>query len=160
MPTGPVIVLTGTAVVLAAIMLAPRRGVAWRLAARRAERRREAVSGLLVDLETMLHAGPPPTRRELVLATARPPRAVARGLRRLDAAGLLARDGERIRLSEAGAAAAHAALENRAMWGAWLEHGARLGLRDAREPDPRDLRGSLGEEAYRRLQGLAGAGGR
>ncbi|MFP5450298.1 MAG: hypothetical protein ACLGG9_00960, partial [Thermoleophilia bacterium] len=85
-------------------------------------------------------------------------RAVDRGLRQLDRAGLIDRDGPRVVLSPAGAAAAHAALESRAMWTAWLEHGTRLGLDDAREPDPRDLRASLGDEAYERLQALAAGG--
>jgi manganese/zinc/iron transport system permease protein len=157
-PTGPVIVLTGTLVVLVAILAAPGRGVLWRAAARHRERRRQDSTALLVDLETMLHSGPPPTREELTLACARPRRAVDRGLRQLDRAGLIDRDGPRIMLSEAGAAAAHAAIESRAMWSAWLEHGARLGLGDAREPDPRDLRASLGDEAYARLRALAAGG--
>jgi manganese/zinc/iron transport system permease protein len=158
MPTGPVIVLVGTVAVLAAILLSPRRGVLRRAVSRRRERRREEAAGLLIDLETALHAGPPPTLDELALACARPRRAVARSLRRLDGAGLIDRDGERLRLSEAGAGAAHAALEDRAMWTAWLEHGAALGLRDAREPDPRDLRASLGDADYARLRALAGRG--
>lgn len=153
-PTGPVIVLTGTLVVLLAVLLAPRRGVAWRAARRRAERRAARSAGVLVDLETALHAGPPPTFEELALASARPRRDVRRGLRDLDRAGLVERDGERILLSEAGAAAAHAALAERRLWAAWLEHGWRLGIRDAREPDPRDLRGSLGDELTDRLLAL------
>ncbi|MEQ9335974.1 MAG: iron chelate uptake ABC transporter family permease subunit [Miltoncostaeaceae bacterium] len=158
-PTGPVIVLTGTAAVLVAVLLAPRRGVLWRAGARRAERRRQEAAALLIDLETMLHAGPPPTESELCLACARPVRPMRRALAGLDRSGLIERDGERLRLSAQGAAAAHAAIEARAMWSAWLEHGASLGITDAREPDPRDLRGSLGDEAFGRLQRLA-AGGR
>jgi manganese/zinc/iron transport system permease protein len=157
-PTGPVIVLVGTLLVLVAILAAPGRGVLWRAAARRRERRRSDSAALLVDLETMLHSGPPPTREELALACARPRRAVGRGLRQLDRAGLIDRDGARLRLSEAGAAAAHAAIESRAMWSAWLEHGARLDLDDAREPDPRDLRASIGDDAYARLRELAAGG--
>jgi manganese/zinc/iron transport system permease protein len=36
-----------------------------------------------------------------------------------------------------------------------LEHGWRLKLPDAREPDPRDLRASLGDEHADRLRTLA-----
>ena len=154
-PTGPVIVLTGLAMVILAVALAPGRGVMWALARRLRERRREESAALLVDLETALHTGPPPTAAELQLASPRPARTLRRALRTLDRAGLLERDGERLRLSEAGAGAAHAALEQRYQWTMWLEHGWRLELPDAREPDPRDLAGSLGDDALRRLRDMA-----
>jgi manganese/zinc/iron transport system permease protein len=159
-PTGPVIVLTGTVVVLAAVLLAPGRGVVWRGVRRRGERRAARASGALIDLETALHAGPPPTLAELAMAGARPRGEVRRGVRDLDRAGLIERDGERLRLSEAGAAAAHTALEGRRLWSAWLEHGWRLEIGDAREPDPRDLRGSLGDALTDRLLDMAGEGAR
>lgn len=154
-PTGPVIVLVGTAVAILAVLLAPRRGVVWRWAHRQRERRSALSAGVLIDLETALHAGPPPTTDELVLASARPAGDVRRGLRALDRAGLIDRDDDRLRLSESGAAAAHAALDERRLWSAWLEHGWRLDLVDAREPDPRDLRGTLGDELTDRLRRFA-----
>jgi manganese/zinc/iron transport system permease protein len=156
-PTGPAIVLVGASVVLAAVLLAPGRGVLWRALRLRRERRREGASGVLIDLETALHAGPPPTEGELRELSARPGRVVRRGLRDLERAGLVTRDGSRLLLTEGGAAAAHAALEDRRLWSAWLEHGWRLGLADAREPDPRDLRGSLGDDAAQRLLELEAA---
>jgi len=159
-PTGPVIVLTGTVVVLAAVLFAPGRGVLWAGVRRRGERRSARAAGVLVDLETAMHAGPPPTLAQLAMASARPRREVRRGLRDLDRAGLLERDDGRLRLSESGAAAAHAALEDRRLWSAWLEHGWRLGLSDAREPDPRDLRGTLGDAMTDRLLVMAGEGAR
>jgi len=61
-------------------------------------------------------------------------------------------------LSETGAAAAHALVERRELWSLWLEHGWRLTLPDAREPDPTDVRASLGDEYVERLRRLAGAG--
>jgi manganese/zinc/iron transport system permease protein len=67
-------------------------------------------------------------------------------LRDLERAGTLMHDGERIYLSESGAAAVHALLEKRDLWSAWLEHGWRVHLPDAREPDPRDVRASLGDD--------------
>jgi len=159
LPTGPVIVVTGFAAALAAILLAPGRGVAWRARQALRDRRRAATEGVLLDLETALHAGPPPTAEELALGGGRPAREVRRALRDLDRAGMLERDGDRIRLSESGAAAAHALLARRRLWAAWLEHGGRLRLPDAREPDPSDLRGSLGDAAADELERLAAAGG-
>lgn len=158
LPTGPVIVLVATAVVITSVLVAPGRGVVWRARKLRADRRRTLTEGVLVDLETLLHAGPPPTADELVQAGGRARRSVRRALRDLDRAGMLARDGDRLRLSESGAAAAHALLERRALFSAWLEHGHRLALPDAREPDPTDLRGSLGDDVADQLHGLAGIG--
>lgn len=153
-PTGPVIVLVGVGVAALALLLAPGRGVAWRAARLARARRRELTEGVLVDLETAMHHGPPPTPRELALSTGRPERSVRRGLRALRRSGLLERDGERVLLSPRGAEVAHGALEGRRLWSAWLEHGWRLDLPDAREPDPRDLRASLGDDAVDRLAQL------
>jgi manganese/zinc/iron transport system permease protein len=155
LPAGPVIVLVGVGVAVAAISLAPRRGVAWRWRKLLRDRRRARTEGTLIDLETTLHAGPPPTEEELVLASARSPSAVRRALRDLDRAGMLRRDDGRIFLSESGAAAAHALIERRELWTAWLEHGWRLELPDAREPNPADLRASLGDELAEELRALA-----
>jgi len=155
LPTGPVIVLVGVGVVLACVLLAPGRGVLWRARRLTRDRRRTLTEGVLVDLETAVHAGPPPTAAELALASGRPRRALRAALRDLDRTGMLRRDGERLHLSEPGAAAAHAVLERRELWSAWLEHGWRLDLPDAREPDPTDLRGSLGDAAADRLRSLA-----
>jgi manganese/zinc/iron transport system permease protein len=46
-------------------------------------------------------------------------------------------------------------LARRRLWTAWLDHGHELALPDAREPDPTDLRGSLGDDYVDRLQALA-----
>jgi manganese/zinc/iron transport system permease protein len=157
LPTGPVIVVTGFAVTLAAVLFAPGRGVAWKARRAMRDRRRTGAEGVLVDLETALHSGPPPTAEELLLGSGRAPSSVRRALRDLDRAGMLERDGERLFLSESGAAAAHALLARRALWGAWLEHGWRLDLPDAREPDPSDLRASLGDAAADELARFADA---
>lgn len=154
-PTGPVIVLLGLGVVLLAVAFAPGRGVVWRARKLSRDRRRFLAEGVLVDLETLLHAGPPPTESELSASSGRASRALRRALSDLDRTGLLEREGGRLHLSESGAAAAHSVLERRELWSAWLEHGAQLELSDAREPDPSDLRGSLGDEAADRLKALA-----
>jgi len=158
LPAGPVIVLVGVALVIAVVLLAPGRGVLWRARRLARDRRRALTEGVLVDLETAIHAGPPPTAAELALASGRPRRALRRALGDLDRAGMLRRKDERLYLSESGAAAAHVMLERRELWSAWIEHGWRLRLPDAREPDPTDLRGSLGDEYADRLRALAGQG--
>jgi manganese/zinc/iron transport system permease protein len=132
LPTGPVVVLTGFAVALAALLLAPGRGVLWqarRLASRRRIVRRDAV---------LAHPDAP--------ATSLSDRLIRAGLRRR---GLLAADGT---LTATGRAAAAETAERRALWSAWLEHGPSIRLPDAREPDPVDLAGSLGEDAVAQLR--------
>jgi manganese/zinc/iron transport system permease protein len=157
-PTGPVIVLVGFVVVVATLLLAPGRGVLWRARRLAGERRRRRAEAALLDLEIAMHAGPPPTETELALAGGRPPGQLRRALRDLERAGMLERGEGRLVLSETGAAAAHALIERRRLWSAWLEHGWRLQIPDAREPDPSDLRGSLGDRLAGELDRLAAEG--
>jgi manganese/zinc/iron transport system permease protein len=154
-PTGPVIVLVGFVVAMSAILFAPGRGVAWKARRVIAEQRRALNEGVLIDLETAVHSGAPPTAGQLASLSGRPAASVKRALRDLDRAGALRRDGDRIYLSESGAAAVHALLGRRDLWSAWLEHGWRVELPDAREPDPRDLRASLGDELTDQLIALS-----
>lgn len=146
-PTGPVIVLLGVAVALACLALAPRRGVLWRARKLAADRRRAVVDSLLVDL-----AAGPAAPAELALDGRR----AAAGVRELRRRGLAkpAADG-RLALTAAGRQAAEDALARRADWGLWLEHGWRLELADAREPDPTNLQSALGHDGVARLRALA-----
>lgn len=153
-PAGPVIVLVASAVVAVAVLTAPRRGVLWEARHRLADRRRDLTAGVLLDIEAAMHAGAPPSPGELAAMSGRPARDMRRGIARLVRDGRARVDGGRVVLTPAGAADAHAALESRALWTAWLDHGARLGL-DGREPDPRDVRGSLGPGAADRLLTMA-----
>lgn len=154
LPAGPVIVVVGFAAVLTGVLFAPGRGVLWHTRGRAARRRRSRTERVLLEIETAMHAGPPPTLGELHELTGRSRWQLRRTVAWLDRAGLVAYDrvpahgdiAPRLRLSESGAAAAHALIERRELWSAWLEHGWRLELPDAREPDPSDLRGSLGDE--------------
>ncbi len=154
-PTGPVIVMVGFTVAMAAILFAPGRGVVWKAGQTIRDRRRAGNEGVLIDLEIAVHSGAPPTVEQLAALSGRPPSTVRRALRDLDRAGALNRDGEHIYLSESGAAAVHALLDRRELWSVWLEHGWRLELPDAREPDPRDLRNSIGDEMTNRLVAIA-----
>lgn len=157
-PTGPVIVIVGFVVAMAAILFAPGRGVAWKAGRTMRARRRATNEGVLIDLETAVHSGAPPTTEQLAALSGRPSGTVKRALRDLDRAGALKRDEDRIYLSESGAAAVHALLDRRELWSVWLEHGWRLDLPDAREPDPRDLRASIGDELTDRLLTMAKSG--
>lgn len=155
-PTGPVVVIVGFLVAVSAVLFAPGRGVAWKARRVLAERRRALNEGVLIDLETAVHSGAPPTIEQLASLSGRPVVDVKRALRDLDRSGALRRDGARIYLSESGAASAHALLDRRNLWSAWLEHGWQVELPDAREPDPRDLRASLGDALTEELIALSG----
>lgn len=154
-PTGPVIVLVGSVVVAVALLVAPGRGVLWRRSRLRRDRRWALADGLLVDISTAQQHATPTTLTDLALATGRSPRRLRGTLSRLEGSGLASRDSGAILLTATGTAAARQSLERRELWSAWLEHGWRLELADAREPDPTDLRGSLGDEAADRLQAWA-----
>jgi len=159
LPTGPTIVLVGFSFALAAILFAPGRGVLWRSGQLIRDRRRAVNEGVLIDLETAMHSGAPPTPEELATVSGRPPAQVRRGLRDLDRAGALKTEGGRIHLTESGAGMVHALLHQRSLWSAWLEYGWTLDLPDAREPDPRDLESSLGDELTNALLQRARKGG-
>ena len=158
LPTGPVIVLVGFAVVLASVLAAPGRGLLWcrrRLGTDRRWARNEAV---LVELLRSSRAGHRPTEVELASTSARPQRDTARALADLSRKGLLERRGGVVSLSPAGGRAARDAVERRQLWSLWLEHGAQLDLPDAREPDPRDAQRTLGPEQVAQLRALAALG--
>ncbi len=146
--------LLAVAVAIAAVLLAPGRGVLWGLGRLRAERRRALRDALLVDLDA---AGGRASAAELAAGGGRPERAVRRGLGRLARAGLVAREGGALALTARGRAAVAEVGERRALWSAWLEHGWRLELGDAREPAPRDVRATLGDGLTDALEGRAGA---
>jgi manganese/zinc/iron transport system permease protein len=154
LPTGPVVVLVGTAVALAALALAPGRGVLWRARRLAADRRAALREAVLVDLAAL---GGSSSLAALEAAGARRGRGLGRAVRALRGDGLLDGADGALVLTVAGREAAEAALGRRDLWTLWLEHGGKLALPDAREPDPRDLDASLGEEATARLRALGAA---
>jgi len=121
--------------------------VLWRARKLAADRRRALADSLLVDL-----APGPAAPAELAAGGRR----VRMGLRELQRRGLAERGaGGRMALTAAGRDAAAEGLARRADWGAWLEHGWRLELPDAREPDPTDLEATIGRDGVTRLRALA-----
>lgn len=137
LPTGPVVVLVGFAIVLSVLLLAPGRGVVWTAGALLGRRRRVRRDAVLTD-PAATGTGPRDRRTRAALRR--------RGL--LDADGAL---------TAAGRTAAAELQDRRELWSAWLAHGAQVALPDAREPDPADLRASLGEDAVAQLRLLSAA---
>ncbi len=153
-PTGPVIALIGTATAVLAVLLAPHRGVAWTARHRMRARSRLRRTELLLALD---HAQPAAPRVPDAVAgdMGRSVRWVRRGLGSLQRAGLAVVANDAVTLTEAGRREAQRAREAVLAWSAWIEHGWRLGLPDAREPDPLNLAGSLGDEMAARLARMA-----
>jgi len=140
LPTGPVIVLLALGIVLAAVLLAPRRGVLWRAGALLHRRRLAACDAAL-------------------LAWHRDGELPARSVRALARRGWAEPGPAGPRPTAAGRAAIQEVLERRALWSAWLEHGTRLDLDDPREPGPHDLAAVLGPHRVSELRELAATNG-
>lgn len=153
-PTGPVIALIGTVTAVLAVLFAPGRGVAWTARQRVRTRSRLRMTDLLLALEDERHsAGGTPGA--VAGEMGRSARWVRRGLRSLQRAGLATSADGGVLLTDAGHREAQRAREGIRAWSAWIEHGWRLGLPDAREADPLDLAGSLGNEMAARLARMA-----
>lgn len=101
--SGPAIVLVASALFLATLLLAPRRGVLWRRWAQRRSCRAALDDDVLKDAMLATHEEGLDTDCALLAARlALPPRAVGAALARLRKAGLLRTEGRSIALREAG----------------------------------------------------------
>lgn len=153
-PTGPVIVIVGFVVVALSLLLAPGRGIAWRASQLRHARRRAAIDGALTDIAAASGYGPI-ALTELAGATGRTPRQMTRLARELEQHDLCRIEGTALSLTTSGERRLEELQEGRRLWSLWLEHGWRLHLPDAREPDPFDLRRSIGDLNVERLLSFA-----
>lgn len=152
-PTGPVIVLTGLAVVLVSLALAPRRGILWRAHKLRRDRRDRQRAGILAEIAAAARTGQTLTPGSLA-GYARTHR---RALHDLENSRLLQRRNGQLHLTGAGHTAAQPILEREQLWTAWLKHGHRLDSPGVREPNPVDIRGSLGDDVADQLLVLSRA---
>ncbi len=95
LPTGPVIVLTATAVAIFSLLMAPQRGIVWAEIRRRRDSRRIAADSVLLDLlelgrhhDDLSHGH----RVEVVRAMSARPQSVAASLASLEERGWVQRD--------------------------------------------------------------------
>lgn len=100
----------------------------------------------------------PMSEEQLAREVGRNLRWVRRGVHSLRRSGLADLDRGAVALTEKGRARAAQDRREVAAWSAWIEHGWRLDLPDAREPDPLNMRRSLGEETLRQLAELGQEG--
>nr|WP_024477248.1 metal ABC transporter permease [Arthrobacter sp. CAL618] len=152
-PTGPVIVLTGLAVVLVSLALAPRRGILWRAHKLRRDRRDRQRTGLLAEIAAAERTGQTLTPASL----AGDARTRRRALHDLENSRLLQQCDGQLHLTGAGHTAAQPILEREHLWTAWLKHGHQLDSPVVREPNPVDIRGSLGDDVADQLLALTRA---
>jgi manganese/zinc/iron transport system permease protein len=162
MPTGPLIVLVATALFLASLCFAPRRGLAarglrlWRL---RAQVGRENALRALYELGEARGEWQTPTPVAALLSRPGEASAGVRGqLSGLQREGLVARTGDGFRLTEEGQQAAYEVVRNHRLWEMFLMHEGQLGAdhvdRDADFIEhhlPRDIVAEL--ERLMRLHG-------
>lgn len=130
-PTGPLIVLSATAIFLLSLLLAPRRGLAGklvRLLRLRARVARENTLRAFYELsEEQGNFDLRLTPEELALHRGLPAAAVEAELAKLDREGLANEAGGRYQLTESGLRTAHAVVRNHRLWEMFLMHEGQLG---------------------------------
>jgi manganese/zinc/iron transport system permease protein len=163
LPTGPLIVLAATSIFLVSLSLAPRRGLLPRLIRFLTLRSRVARENTLRSLyETVEETGPWDRSVGVSETAARrgQERVATEGsLKRLAGEGLVARDGDTFRFTEAGLGAAYGVIRNHRLWEMFLMYEGQLGV-DHVDRDADYIEHYLPEttvdelERYLRLHGL------
>jgi manganese/zinc/iron transport system permease protein len=128
LPTGPLIVLSATALLAISILFAPRRGLAWGWVRRRRNRRRVRVENLLKD---MWRLGEMDNRFAATRALSDVHAVRAASTRAIEEAskdGYIAREATQIRLTEGGLQRAARVVRNHRIWELYLSQ--RLELAD------------------------------
>ncbi len=162
LPTGPMIIVTASAIVAISILFAPQRGVVWVVLTRWRDARRFAMRTVLRDVYHYVHdhsasvAGVPDSF--IAGVRGRPGR---RALNRLLARRMLrktidADTGTRWNLTETGQRVASEDARNQSLWDMYREAGLRLDLPVIAEQRDRDIRALLSPEAIDALTDLLG----
>jgi len=128
LPTGPIIVLWATALLVVSLFLAPRRGLLWAAVRRARNRRRVRAENLLKDLWRLGESDgrfDAPRAVSDVLAVRLAPR---RAIDEARAAGLVRVDGPMVRLTPQGLRRAAEGVRNHRIWELYLSR--RLDLAD------------------------------
>jgi manganese/zinc/iron transport system permease protein len=158
-PTGPAIVLTGSSVLVVSLLFAPRRGLVRSLLAERALRRRIRSENLLKDLwlERERSGDSPPEVTLPVLMGLRGarPGEIARTVAPLSRRGLVASEGDALRLTPAGERAAERVVRKHRLWEVYLAERLRLPP-DHLHRDAEMMEHALSDQALEELDRLLG----
>jgi manganese/zinc/iron transport system permease protein len=132
MPTGPLIVLSATALFALSFLVAPKKGILPRARRYLSLRSRVARENLLRSLyETLEENGPwdrPVSPDEVAAVRDRGEADTRRGLRRLGRDGLVQGGGSAFRLTKTGLDAAHRVVRNHRLWEMFLMYEGQLGV--------------------------------
>ena len=156
LPTGPLIIVAASAIVLVSIALAPQRGLLWRAWQNRRDRRRFAAQQVLQDIHrhALQHGDSHYPAPGGMLVALRGP-VVRRALRQLQGEGLLQESAaDAWSLSQTGRQRAQAAAQNQRLWERYRQYGEELGLPAVDEDLQRRIDELLPASAIERLEML------
>lgn len=130
LPTGPVIVVVSSSVLIVSLLLAPRRGILWARLRERQVAGRIQRENLLKDLyllgERKTDWSTPLTWPHLMGVRGQTGRELSRSSRPLLAAGLVERSGDALRLTPAGRAEAEQVVRKHRIWEVYLSRRLEL----------------------------------
>lgn len=130
LPTGPVIVLVSSSILIVSLLLAPRRGILWARLRERQVAERIQRENLLKDLyllgERKADWGTALTWPHLMGLRGQTGRELARNARPLVAGGLAEREGDALRLTEVGRKEAEQVVRKHRIWEVYLSRRLEL----------------------------------
>ncbi len=158
LPTGPLIVLAATALMLFSLLMSPRRGLFWAAMRRAANRRRIAVENLLKDLwrlgERDGRFASPRAVSDVMAVRA----ASMSALGQAQSSGLVRRNGTLVQLSERGLQHAARIVRNHRIWELYLSR--RLDLADDHlHRDAEDMEHALDDDVIEQIDEALGRPG-
>jgi len=155
LPTGPLIVLCATALLLVSLLVSPRRGLLWAWVRRRRNRKRVRVENLLKD---MWRLGERDSRFDGTRAVSDVLAVRAASKRAVDdaqSAGFIRRDGTQLMLTPKGLARAARIVRNHRIWESYLSR--RLDLADDHlHRDAEDMEHVLDDEVIEQIDDALG----
>lgn len=159
LPTGPVIVVVSSGVLIVSLLFAPRRGLLWALLRERRVADRIRRENLLKDLylagERQGSLAQLVSWPRLMGVRGQTSGELARSARPLERAGLLEREGDALRLTRAGLAEAESVVRKHRLWELYLTRRLELPS-DHVHRDAEAMEHALTDEAVERLEELLG----
>ncbi|RPH55039.1 zinc ABC transporter permease [bacterium] len=159
LPTGPVIVVVSSGVLIVSLLFAPRRGLLWALLRERRVAGRIRRENLLKDLyragERQGSFAAFVSWPQLMGTRGQTSRELSQSARPLERSGLLEREGDALRLTRAGLAEAESIVRKHRLWELYLTRRLELPS-DHVHRDAEAMEHALTDEAVKRLEELLG----
>ncbi|MEM8883867.1 MAG: iron chelate uptake ABC transporter family permease subunit [Planctomycetota bacterium] len=155
MPTGPLIVLSATALLLVSLLLSPRRGLLWAWVRRRRNRERVRIENLLKDMWRLGEMDQRYTAPRAVSDVLAVRGAALRAIREARESRFLTQEGTQVRLTERGLERAARIVRNHRIWELYLSN--RLDLADDHlHRDAEDMEHALDDEVLEQIDEALG----